>query len=196
MAEQSWHGEGTVEERLRKSQGRVGERVPYIQTLQTDRQENIHTSPNSPGDDAATLPSLPPKSETGKSLPVEPVPLAPLVPLDDNPPFTPTPHAANPPQVELADIRDWPENEERHGISGARIRYCIRQQLDVLKSPWYCGKAYPTVGKINSKSGVYVTKLNEDTEAADSANKKTSEESKLAPGWSGQTYKANEVTFE
>jgi hypothetical protein len=61
----------------------------------------------------------------------------------------------------LSDIRDWPETEDRFGISGTRLRNCIRYQLDVTSDGWYRDKAYPTVAKMNSE--VYVLKLNADT---------------------------------
>jgi hypothetical protein len=129
VEEQSRNGEGTVEERSRKSQGRVEERIPYLQTIQTGKQEYVHTSSDGPGDDdAATLPSLPPENGTGKKNPVEPAPLAPLVPLGDNPPEAPTPHAATPPTEELADIRHW--NKTAFEVPAERLRNCLIYVLD------------------------------------------------------------------
>jgi hypothetical protein len=128
---------------------------------------------------AATLPHSPlsPKGQTGKNKPVEPsyqLPSIEEAPSDlkqsstrreaspTEPAVTSTGTAVKPTRP-LNDIREWPCGEDRFGISGQRIRNCIIYQLDVLKSPWYLDKAYPTVSKLNSE--VYVTKLNADTPA-------------------------------
>jgi hypothetical protein len=129
VKERSRNGQGTVEARSGHGRGTVEERVPYLQTIQTGKQEYVHTSSDEPGDDdAATLPSLPPDNGTGKKNPVEPVPLAPLVSLDDNPPVTPTAQAATPPPEELADIRQW--NTQAFEVPAERLRNCLFYVLD------------------------------------------------------------------
>lgn len=143
---------------------------------------------------AATLPThLPsPYGETGKNKPVKPsVPVgtnrkvhparvgknspasvAPSVPAKEQ--ARAPANAGNTPGLQLNDIREWPDSEDRFGISGTRIRDCIIYQLDAMKSPWYSDKAFPTISKLNSAG--YVTKLDADTPA----------------GWTPQTAHAEE----
>jgi hypothetical protein len=60
----------------------VGSPITDLQTCQTERQEDIHTSSyGTDDDDVATLPSVPTDDGTGKKEPVDPVTLATLVPL-------------------------------------------------------------------------------------------------------------------
>jgi hypothetical protein len=167
VEEQSRNGEGTVEERSRKSQGRVEERIPYLQTIQTGKQEYVHTSSDGPGDDdAATLPSVPTEGGTGKTEPGEPVTLAPLVSLpaqDESLPVTPTPHAATPqtsvaPTEGLTDIRQW--NTQAFGVSAERLRNCLTFVLDFYENDYY-RKNPPTVASMGREK--FVTMLNENT---------------------------------
>jgi hypothetical protein len=168
VEERSRDGEGTVEGRLRKSQGRVRERVPYIQTIQTGKPTDLHTSSDIPGDDddAATLPSVPTEGGTGKTNLVEPVTLAPLVPLsfqDESAPVTPTPYAAIPPMSvahteELADIRLW--NTPAFGVSAERLRNCLNYVLDYYENNYY-RKNPPTVASMGRER--FVVGLNEHT---------------------------------
>jgi hypothetical protein len=127
---------------------------------------------------AASLPHSPlsTKGQMGKNKPVKPTSQLPSdeevppVPKQSssrceatNPePASPSTGSAIKPASPL-NIRDWPETEDRFGISGTRLRNCIRYQLDVTSEGWYRDKAYPTVTKLNSEK--YVTKLNADTPA-------------------------------
>ena len=172
VEEQSRYGEGTVEERSRKSQGRVEERIPDLQTIQTGKQEYVHTSSDGPGDDdAATLPSVPTEGGTGKTEPGEPaesVTLAPLVPLPsqgESVPVTPTPHAATPQtsvapteEQQMTDIREW--NTPAFGVFPERLRNCIIYVLDHYKNDYY-RKNPPTVASMGREK--FIRLLDQNT---------------------------------
>jgi hypothetical protein len=145
----------------------VGSPIPDIQTIQTEKREYVHTSSDRPGDDdAATLPSVPAESGTGKSNSVEPVTLATLVPLpsqDESVPVTPTPHADThqtsvAPTDGLTDIRQW--NTQAFGVPAERLRNCLIYVLDFYENDYYC-KNPPTVASMGREK--FITMLNENT---------------------------------
>ena len=208
VEEQSRYGEGTVEERSRKSQGRVEERIPDLQTIQTGKQEYVHTSSDGPGDDdAATLPSVPTEGGTGKTEPGEPVTLAPLVSLpaqDESLPVTPTPHAATPqtsvaPTEGLTDIGQW--NTQAFGVSAERLRNCLIYVLDTDENGhhYYNNDYYrrnpPTVASMGREK--FVCLLDKNTPQGwtpHSAIKPT--ERVIPPGCSGQKYETETPNFD
>jgi hypothetical protein len=144
---------------------------------------------------AAALPSSPPSStgQTGEKQPVSTPSSAPPPTVeagDSKRPFAAPAKVGKAPGPQLNDIREWPDSESRFGISGQRIRNCIIYQLDVLKSPWYSDKAFPTINKLDSEG--YVNKLNADTPVG-----WTPASAKKVPhGWSGQIYKVDEPNFD
>jgi hypothetical protein len=182
VVEGSRHGEGTAEARSGHGQGTVVERIPYIQTIQTEIPTDLHTSSDGSGDDdAATLPSVPMEGGTGKT---EPVTLAPLVSLpsqDESVPVT---------SEGLTDIRQW--NTQAFGVSAERLRNCLTFVLDFYENDYY-RRNPPTVASMGREK--FIRLLDQNTPVGWTPEK-TTEESKVIPGWSGQTYKANEVTFE
>jgi len=205
VEERSRNSEGTVEARSGHGQGTVEERIPYIQTIQTGKQEYVHTSSDGPGDDdAATLPSLPPESETGKSNPAEPVPLAPLVSLDDNPPVAPAQRAATP-QTSIAptegptDIHRW--NTPAFGVPAERLRNCLIYVLDTDENGhhYYNNDYYrrnpPTVASMDREKFVRLLDRNTPQGWARDAAKKQPDRV-TPPGCSGQQYKTQSPNFD
>lgn len=70
-------------------------------------------------------------------------------------------HAASAALANMADVRDWPDGEDRHGVSGERLRNCIVFQLDHATDSWYREKGYPTLSSLGRER--YVHKIDADT---------------------------------
>lgn len=152
----------------------VASPTPDLQTVKTERPEGVHTSSDETGDDdAAMLPSVPTEGGTGKTEPVEPVTLAPLVSLpsqDESAPVTPTTYAANPqssvaPTEGLIDIRQW--NTQAFEVPAERLRNCLIYVLDTDENghPYYNNDYYrknpPTVASMGREK--FIRLLDQNT---------------------------------